>query len=534
MSANCKIFQLTSFRKFGRARFVWNGNKVCIYQYRANLLQRERGFRVKSVLTLLVLAACALSATGQVPSDVPREHWAYEAVQDLAEKGFVLGYPDGNFLGSRSMTRYEFATVIKRILDSIEEKIAAVNVNKETTAKPYNPDTATKAGISADDIEKVNKLIDEFKVELTVIGTRLDKIEKDMEDLQGKVENIDAIVTDPEGALESTRADVSKLKKIKVSGYVQARYTAYDNQIDKADTKFIDNFNVRRARLKVTGKPTDKSSATVQFDAGQGFAGDKVNSVSIKDAFLNYYFGGAPELGINLEVGQFKWPFGYETIQSSSVRETPERSLLIGRFFPGERDKGIKFFSPIANATTWQIGLFNGSGTSYPELNDAKDVCGTIRHNFGSLDLGVSGYWGRGIYRTNSSSKDVFVPCEKVRYGFDAELYMSNASLKFEWIRGRGVDKTDPTKFPLAEWIDGYWAQLAFNLNVKNTLIAKYDTLSKDPLYPSFGRRSAWNFGLVHYLNDKTRFKAFYQINKEEKNEIPDNNGWVLELITTF
>ena len=44
--------------------------------------------------------------------DVPENHWAYEAVSRLAGNGIVEGYPDGEFHGDRTMTRYEMAEII--------------------------------------------------------------------------------------------------------------------------------------------------------------------------------------------------------------------------------------------------------------------------------------------------------------------------------------------------------------------------------------------------------------------------------------
>ncbi|WP_273095561.1 ESPR-type extended signal peptide-containing protein [Dialister succinatiphilus] len=48
--------------------------------------------------------------------DVPDNHWAYDYVKGLAEKGIIEGYPDGLFKGGQSMTRYEFAAMLYRAL----------------------------------------------------------------------------------------------------------------------------------------------------------------------------------------------------------------------------------------------------------------------------------------------------------------------------------------------------------------------------------------------------------------------------------
>ena len=51
-------------------------------------------------------------------SDVPKDHWAYSYVKSLADRGLLEGYPDGEFKGDRSMTRYEFAAIIYRALQN--------------------------------------------------------------------------------------------------------------------------------------------------------------------------------------------------------------------------------------------------------------------------------------------------------------------------------------------------------------------------------------------------------------------------------
>lgn len=44
--------------------------------------------------------------------DVPENHWAYTYVKTLADKGYLKGYPDGEFKGNRALTRYEYAAII--------------------------------------------------------------------------------------------------------------------------------------------------------------------------------------------------------------------------------------------------------------------------------------------------------------------------------------------------------------------------------------------------------------------------------------
>ena len=48
--------------------------------------------------------------------DVPKNHWANNAVETLHGNGFVQGYPDGQFKGDQQMTRYEYAEMLYNAL----------------------------------------------------------------------------------------------------------------------------------------------------------------------------------------------------------------------------------------------------------------------------------------------------------------------------------------------------------------------------------------------------------------------------------
>ncbi|PSR19624.1 hypothetical protein C8255_01160 [filamentous cyanobacterium CCP3] len=53
-------------------------------------------------------------------TDVPPDHWAYEALLNLAGTyGCVSGYPDGTFRGEAAVTRYEFAAGMDACLSVI-------------------------------------------------------------------------------------------------------------------------------------------------------------------------------------------------------------------------------------------------------------------------------------------------------------------------------------------------------------------------------------------------------------------------------
>ena len=53
-------------------------------------------------------------------SDVQSQHENYAAIELLAEKGIISGYPDGEFKPSNSITRAEFTAILCRFLGEAE------------------------------------------------------------------------------------------------------------------------------------------------------------------------------------------------------------------------------------------------------------------------------------------------------------------------------------------------------------------------------------------------------------------------------
>lgn len=47
--------------------------------------------------------------------DVPETHWAYQAIEALAEMGIINGYEDGSFQPNNPVTRAEVAAIISRL-----------------------------------------------------------------------------------------------------------------------------------------------------------------------------------------------------------------------------------------------------------------------------------------------------------------------------------------------------------------------------------------------------------------------------------
>ena len=126
----------------------------------------------KKRTALLALAFAALSATAFAAdgadsfSDVPKDHWSYEALDYLAKNGVIEGYTDGTFQGNRTMSRYEMAAITARAMQASNLDIGARSV-LEKLEKEYASELATlRAQVeqNTEDIRKNREAIERFKV----------------------------------------------------------------------------------------------------------------------------------------------------------------------------------------------------------------------------------------------------------------------------------------------------------------------------------------------------------------------------------
>lgn len=165
--------------------------------------------------------------------------------------------------------------------------------------------------------------------------------------------------------IQTLEASVSKLSKLKISGYVQPQWVWQD--IDSLGNQFSTRnyFQIRRGRIKFTHTtPIEGTSGSISAVIYPDII---ETGVSIREVhatwnvFANSYTQ-LPELA--LKIGSMSRPFGYEIAYSSSAREVAERSTAENRLFNGERDLGLQvMYSPTIGSITpeLEMGIFNGS-----------------------------------------------------------------------------------------------------------------------------------------------------------------------------
>lgn len=96
---------------------------------------KAQNAKITAILNAVLGADLPEDQTNMFP-DVPANHWAYEAVNDMAKRGLVIGYEDGQFKGDRTMTRYEFAMIIERAIQKAKELNTSIDGRLVDEFKP--------------------------------------------------------------------------------------------------------------------------------------------------------------------------------------------------------------------------------------------------------------------------------------------------------------------------------------------------------------------------------------------------------------
>src|SRR5437870_1910131 len=129
---------------------------------------------ILAILSALLLAALSLGAAAQnapdMFKDVPKDHWAYQAVEPLRARGILAGYPDGYFRGQRILTRYEFAVALDRALQRLLFQRTA-----------NTPEPAAALTIDLSELAQLRRLVSEFRSDLVALGNKMEAVDRGMD-----------------------------------------------------------------------------------------------------------------------------------------------------------------------------------------------------------------------------------------------------------------------------------------------------------------------------------------------------------------
>ncbi len=414
------------------------------------------------------------------------------------------------------------------------------------------------------------------------ISAQEDSTQAKSEELKAKIEELKGQVEGLNESYLETKATVDALKKIKLSGYIQAQFQSAE--IDgissfsggNFSTGIHNRFLVRRGRLKVT-YDNDITNYVVQIDATE-------KGLGLKDAYVLFKEPWLKSFGV--KAGIFDRPFGFEISYSSSSREAPERSRMFQTLFPGERDLGASFeyspyipFEDFLGYFNFKGGLFAGNGIN-AEVDNRKDFIGRLGFSIPfyeenlAIDGGVSTYIGgvklaagKSIYTVDSptfataDTKTTFA--DRNYLGLDLQVYyalpvLGNFTLRGELITGKqpggsASSSSSPTALQTGDIylrnFFGYYINFVQNLGDKNQLVVKYDVydpntdvegdqigaVSAAKLGSGDIKYSTLGLGLVHYWDDNIKFVFYYDsVSNETSSKLAGFNSDLRDNVFTF
>ncbi len=406
---------------------------------------------------------------------------------------------------------------------------------------------------------------------LGALAAKAQEVKKDtiIESLKESIDEHSMKFAGLEERLATSDADLAKLTKIKISGYIQAQYETYDtwtaagvhgistssasSSQGASAANVTNSFSLRRARLKFTYEALDG----IKFVMQPEFAFDKV---SLKDTYV--VLNDRWTKTFSLTVGQFDRP-NYEVEYSSGSIENVERTKMSKTLYPGERDLGAKleanFDTKYGIPLKLKLAVLNGNfnlGTTTNQVKDVdsnKDVLARAIYSFKfpnaglGIDLGGHGYFGKteilpgttltGFKDANGTALTVAVgdKLDKKWFGGEMQVYydfLGGMALKGEYITGTNSGVSDKllanynSEFPLngERKFAGFYTQFIKNVGIKNQFVARYDSWdpntklagndikSKDEL-----KYTTLSMSWIYFFDDNIKINMGYTLPTNEK-----------------
>lgn len=132
------------------------------------------------IISLLLIIGLLVSVTSHPVlanvTDVPSDHWAYQAVVSLVNKGYLSTYEDGSFKGANSVDRYTFATTIAQILDEISTRSVVGSMSDADILRDLTSEFRTELVQFYADQESIDQTLEETLKKLTATDERVSNV----------------------------------------------------------------------------------------------------------------------------------------------------------------------------------------------------------------------------------------------------------------------------------------------------------------------------------------------------------------------
>jgi hypothetical protein len=342
------------------------------------------------------------------------------------------------------------------------------------------------------------------------------------EELSGKLDSMAEAFTEMRNSLEN-------LNRMRLSGYLQAQYVNDERSVNEltgpAATRNLDQFSVRRARIKFTYQFSPTSRFVLQPDITS-------SGVVLKDGYVEYTEPWTTWKH-TVTAGQFNWPFGFEIMYSSSSREVPERSRIVRTLFPGERDRGVMLSGlGLGDRLSYRVAIVNGTGTAQSfDFNKRKDLVGRLGYSFGAVDVGGSIYRGSDLVPVAGNTRGI--EFDKERQGIDVQWAtpIPGLGLRGEYITGKQAPAAATTRIASQD-VSGWYLYAIQNIGTKHQFVVRADQYDPDTDADNDAVRTI-NPSYIFHWDANSKVMASYEFIETQTND-PDDNVFTLRYQYSF
>ncbi|MDN3674984.1 porin [Flavobacterium branchiarum] len=299
--------------------------------------------------------------------------------------------------------------------------------------------------------------------------------------------------------------------KISLRGYAQIRYNGLFSTNDKVSCEQCDKswgttstepgaksnngLFIRRARLVFSGQVHPNVFFYFQPDFASSPSTGINNFVQIRDIYFDISFD--PKREYRVRVGQSKIPYGFENMQSSSVRLTLDRNDAMNSAILNERDLGVFFYwapSKIrerfemlvkdgykgsGDYGVFAFGAYNGQYSNKLDSNRDLNFVARATYPFviGNqiIEPGIQAYTGKWAF-TNEITAGVPVNADRQyvkdqRVGATFVLYPKPFGIQTEYNIGKGPRYNKETNSVDVTNINGGYVLLNYKLDLGKQLL---------------------------------------------------------------
>ena len=199
------------------------------------------------ILALVFMFVFSFGAAAQEFEDVPRDHWAYDSVQTLAQRGYLSLYAGEDFDGEESVTRYELAEIIANMLDNMvaggrELTEEDVDIIRELSLE-FRDELVAVAQNQREFEDRINEIEDQNKIQnedITDVNIRISDLREELAVLSNQINTLASLEEQLEG--DETLGDIQERQRMSLSRIddLENRVAQLETGVDIEETELRD------------------------------------------------------------------------------------------------------------------------------------------------------------------------------------------------------------------------------------------------------------------------------------------------------